>query len=184
MQLFSAAQLQHVDDGVADFIVAAVEAASTRGHGVDAGDGFLNDSVETFFFDFVGPVEAVFLANTGSAQGAGTVAGNTVLAIQLRPVTRLRSIRSGRSAIVGTGCQPQGRQQNSQRSQQGYWLCSTIYPTAALISSSEQSMHIPLGGMALKPSIACLTRVALPLAIREPQAAESPVFGAPAAPVV
>lgn len=28
--------------------------------------------------------------------------------------------------------------------------------TAALISSSEQVMHMPLGGMALKPEIACL----------------------------
>lgn len=120
MQLFSAAQLQHVDDGVADFIVAAVEAASTRGHGVDAGDGFLNDSVETFFFDFVGPVEAMFLADFGSAKCAGAVAGDTVLAVQLRPVARLRNIRSGRGAIVGTGCQPQGRQQDSQGTQQDY----------------------------------------------------------------
>jgi hypothetical protein len=81
MELFSAAQLQHVDDSVADFVVAAVEAASTRGHGVDAGDGFMDDGIETFFFDFVGPVKAVFLADPGSTEGAGAVAGNTVLAI-------------------------------------------------------------------------------------------------------
>src|SRR5690606_33195971 len=58
-----------------------------------------------------------------------------------------------------------------------------MYLTDALISSSEQSIHMPRGGMARMPSMACLTSVASPCAIRGAQAATSPVFGAPAAPV-
>src|SRR5690606_4507405 len=63
-----------------------------------------------------------------------------------------------------------------------YLLFSIMYLTDALISSSEQSMHMPRGRMARIPSIACSTSVASPCAIRGAQAATSPVFGAPAAP--
>ena len=107
--LLGATQLQHIDHGVADFVVAAIETATARGHGIDAGDGFADQGVETLFLNFVGPVEPMLLAHAGRTQRTGAMTGDTVLPIQLRPATRLRIIRSGRGAIVGTGCQPQGR---------------------------------------------------------------------------
>ena len=47
--LLGATQLQHIDHGVADFVVAAIETATARGHGIDAGDGFADQGVETLF---------------------------------------------------------------------------------------------------------------------------------------
>ena len=61
----------------------------------------------------------------------------------------------------------------------------TMYWTAALISSSE-AVEPPLGGITpfapVKPSMACLNRVASPWAIRGAQSALSSSLGAPATP--
>ena len=54
---------------------------------------------------------------------------------------------------------------------------------ATFPSSSEQSMHMPFGGMALMPLMAFFSMVASPLATCGAQEAASPTFGAPAAPV-
>ena len=52
---------------------------------------------------------------------------------------------------------------------------------AAAISSSEQSMQVPRGGIALKPLIACSINKSRPFVKRTAQS--SAVLGAPSAPV-
>jgi hypothetical protein len=55
---------------------------------------------------------------------------------------------------------------------------------AAVSSSSEQSMHKPLAGIAFKPFLATANVSAKPFAKRASQAATSPFLGAPAIPAV
>src|SRR5690606_2275178 len=59
-----------------------------------------------------------------------------------------------------------------------------MYSISARKSSSVQSAHMPFGGMAFRPSRELLTSASTPLARRGSHAALSPVFGAPAAPVL
>ena len=63
--------------------------------------------------------------------------------------------RSGGTVRVAAAGEQQRDQQPAEEGgpePAHYWLLSTMYSTAAAISSSEQSLHMPLAGIELKPS--------------------------------